>query len=169
MRVIRMELVAKLTSDDSNISLSSDELRKVLFQEIQLMDSEITDLVRQRANSYFPENYSVFVRTHLDPAGSKATTELWIVDPTVRWPFGLLTRSAWKILAPMLAHVVRESFESRLQSISLDIDPKCIRITDLTPMRTWRDPVILSFMMVVMTSIYWLYIHEFVNAWRMLL
>ena len=165
MRVIMMELVADFRSDDSNISLSSDELRRILFEEIQAMDAEITDLVRQRASSYFPENYSVFVRTHLDPAGSRAITELWIVDPNVRWPFGLLTRSAWRILAPMLGHVVREAFESRLQAISLDIDPQRIKITSLTPTRAWRDPVVLSILVVVLTSIYWLYLHQPIKGW----
>jgi len=164
MRVIKMDLVAAIRSNDSNLSLTSDQLRRVLFQEIQAMDSEITDAVRQGASSYFPENFSVFARTYLDANGSTAVTELWVVDPNVRWPFGLLTREAWKILAPMLAHVVQTAFESRLQNITFDIDPKAIKITALTPTRTWRDPVLLSILMVVGTSIYWVFFHDWIKA-----
>ena len=165
MRVIRMELVAQLKPDDRRSGLSSDEIRATLFQEIRSLDYEITDIVRKRASSYCPNDYSVFVRTHLEPAGSRAITDLWIVDPTVRWPFGLLTRSAWKILAPMFAHVVRESFAARLQSTAFDINLKCIKITALTPTRTWRDPVILSVITVVLTSAYWLYLDDLVKVW----
>jgi hypothetical protein len=164
MRVIRMELIAKLRSEDKSISLASDELRKILFQQLESMDLEITDVIRQRASSYLPANYSVFARTHLEPEGSVATTELWIVDPTIRWPFGLLTRSAWKLLAPLLAHVVRESFESRLQNVSLDVDPNNIKVMALTPTRTWRDPMLLSILMVILTSAYWLYLHGWIKG-----
>lgn len=164
MRVIRMELIAIVRSDDKSISVASDDLRKILFQQLESMDLEITDIIRQRASSYLPASYSVFVRTHLEPEGSIATTELWIVDPTIRWPFGLLTRSAWKILAPLLAHVVRESFQSRLQNVSLDVNPKSIKVTALTPTRTWRDPVLLSILMVTLTSVYWQYIHGWIKS-----
>lgn len=167
MRMIKMELIAKVRSDDSNISLVSDDLRSMLFQELEAMDAEITDAVRQRASSYFPTDYSVFARTNLDSGGSAAITELWVVDPTIRWPFGLLTRSAWKLLAPMLAHVVEDAFEARLQNVSFDIDPKTIRITVLTPTRTWRDPVILSVLMIVLTSVYWLLVHDWLKTYLM--
>ncbi len=165
MRVIKLELIAKVRSDDSSISLVSDELRSMLFKELEAMDTEITDAVRQRASSYFPTDYSVFARTLLDSGGSAAITELWVVDPTIRWPFGLLTRSAWKLLAPMLAHVVEDAFEARLQNVSFDIDPKTIKITVLTPTRTWRDPVILSVLMVILTSVYWLLVHDWLMAY----
>jgi len=164
MRVIQLVLHAKIGSDDSNISLSSDELRTMLFDEIEAMDAEITDAVRQRASSYFPKTFTVFARTYLDYNGSAAVTELWVVDPTVRWPFGLLTRSAWKILAPMLSHVVQDSFEARLQNISFAIDPKTIKIKALAPTRTWQDPALLSILMVMLTSLYWIYFHDWLTA-----
>lgn len=165
MRVIKLELVAKVRSDDNSISLVSDELRSMLFKELEAMDTEITDAVRQRASSYFPTDYSVFARTLLDSGGSATMTELWVVDPTIRWPFGLLTRSAWKLLAPMLAHVVEDAFEARLQNVSFDIDPRTIKITVLTPTRTWRDPVILSVLMVILTSVYWLLVHDWLMSY----
>ncbi len=160
MRVIRIELIALLHSNDDNLSLASEEMRAMLVREIASMDAEITEDVRQRASAYFPENYSVFVRTRLDSQELSTLTELWVVDPTVRWPAGLLSRSAWKLLSPMLAHVVEESYESRLQRVKVDIDPSRIKVISLIPTRGWRDPVLLSIAMVILTSIYWLFAHN---------
>ena len=67
MRVIKIELPATLSPVDPEISLASDEIRAQLYRELANLDSQINDTVRERARSYFPEAYSVFVRTLPDP------------------------------------------------------------------------------------------------------
>jgi hypothetical protein len=162
MRVIKIELPATLGSSDPSISLASDELREQLFREMQAADPEISDRIRQRALSYFPESYSVFVRTHFAPDRAGTVTELWIVDPTIRWPAGLLARSAWRLFIPIMAHAVRDSIAGHFDKLNVEIKEKDARITVLVPTRGWRDPVILSVAVLVLTSLYWLLVHPMV-------
>lgn len=156
MRVIKVELPAALHSTDASISFASDELRAQLFRQIEELDYELGELVRHRAGAYFPASYSVFVRSRTDPDHIRMTTELWIVDPTVRWPRGLLTRQAWRLFIPILSHVVQDVFRQRLPQVMLDISEKDARVTVLAPTRTWRDPVILSVGIFLLTSIFWI-------------
>ena len=138
MRIIKVELPAALHSTDPSISLASDELRAQLFRQIEMLDYEFGELVRHRAGTYFPANYSVFVRTRTDPERIRMTTDLWIVDPTVRWPRGLLTRQAWRLFIPILSHVVQDVFHSRLPQVALAINEKDARVSVFAPTRTWR-------------------------------
>jgi hypothetical protein len=180
MRIIKVELPGSLTSADASISLASEEIRAQLFRQIRAIDYELSEHVRQRASTYFPPSYSVFVRTLL-PAGQgrgpesdavqtegerragklpqngpNLLTELWIVDPTIRWPQGLLTRSAWRLLVPALAHAVGESYQARLEGILVSMDEKRARLTVLAPTRGWRDPVLLAVFVLILTSLFWL-------------
>lgn len=157
MRVIRIELPATLGSADPAISLASDEIRSQLFRELKALDAELNETVRQRAKSYFPESFSVFVRTHLAPDKLGTTTELWIVDPNIGWPAGLLTRRAWLLFVPILAHIVREAMSSRFQGISFDMREDAARVQVFAPTRTWRDPVVLSLIVFILTNLLWLY------------
>ena len=120
------------------------------------MDYELSELVRQRAAGYFPPSYSVFVRTQLAPDKIATLTELWVVDPNIRWPAGLLTRSAWKLFIPVLAHVVQEATLQRFPTLHVDMAEKDARVTVLAPTRSWRDPVILSVAVFVLTTAFWL-------------
>jgi hypothetical protein len=159
MRVIKIELQAALSSADPSISLASDELRGQLFREMQAADAEISERIRQRARSYFPESYSVFVRTRLEPDRAVTVTELWVVDPTIRWPAGLLTRSAWRLFIPIMAHAVKESIASQFDNLNIEVRERDARIVVLAPTRSWRDPVLLSVAVAVLTSLYWLVVH----------
>ncbi len=91
-------------------------------------------------------------------------TELWIVDPTVRWPAGLLTRSAWKLFVPLLSHVVRDTTVERFQGVEVEMLEKDARVTVLAPTRSWRDPVILSLTVFALTTALWLYVVPFVQS-----
>ncbi len=157
MRVIKIELPATLGSGDPSISLASDQVRAQLFGELRALDSELNETVRQRAKAYFPESFSVFVRTHLAPDVLETRTELWIVDPTVRWPSGLLTRRAWKLFIPILSHVVREAMTSRFESIMFDIREESARVDVLAPTRAWYDPLVVGIVVFLLTTVLWMY------------
>jgi hypothetical protein len=159
MRVIKIDLPASMSPVDPELSLASTEIRDQLFRELAALDTEINEVVRQRARSYFPEVYSVFVRTLLLPDRVATSTELWIVDPTVRWPAGLLTRSAWRLFIPIFAHIVRDAMSSRMPGIKFSLRDKDGRITVLAPTRGYKDPVIVVLATFLLTTFYWLVIH----------
>jgi hypothetical protein len=159
MRVIKIDLPASMSPVDPELSLASGEIRDQLFRELAALDTEINEVVRQRARSYFPDAYSVFVRTLLLPDRVAPSTELWIVDPTVRWPAGLLTRSAWRLFIPIFAHIVRDAMSSRMPGIKFNLRDQDGRITVLAPTRSYKDPVILVIATFLLTTLYWLVIH----------
>ena len=158
MRIIKLDLPATFRSSDPEISLVSDEIRKQFFGELGRMDQELSEYVRMRAAGYLPPSYSVFVRTQLQPEKTGTLTQLWIVDPTVRWPAGLLTRSAWKLFVPILSLVVRDTVMERFQGVEVDMQEKEARVTVLAPTRSWRDPVILSVVVFLLTSLLWWFV-----------
>lgn len=159
MRVIKIELPAVLTAADPNISLASDDIRAQLFKELKALDSELSETVRAKAKAYFPESYSVFVRTLLSPDKIATTSELWIVDPNIGWPAGLLTRRAWSLFIPILAHVVREAMASRFEGVNFEMKEDAAKITVLAPARTWHDPVVVALGVLAVTTAFWLYIY----------
>ncbi len=159
MRVIKIELPSVLTAADPNISLASDDIRAQLFKELKALDTELSETVRQKAKAYFPESYSVFVRTLLSPDKVTTTSELWIVDPNIGWPAGLLTRRAWTLFIPILAHVVREAMSSRFEGVNFEMKEDQAKITVLAPARTWHDPVVVALAVLALTTAFWIYIH----------
>lgn len=158
MRIIRIELPAVLGSADPAISLASDEIRAQLFRELKALDSDLNEAVRQRAKSYFPESFSVFVRTILAPDRLGTTTELWIVDPNIGWPAGLLTRRAWTLFIPILAHVVRDAMSSRFQGVLFDMREDAARVAVFAPTRAWYDPVVVAVAAFLLATLLWLYV-----------
>jgi hypothetical protein len=148
---------------DPEISLVSDEVREQLFRELAAVDSEMSETVRQRALSYFPEAYSVFVRTLLLPDRVGVSTELWIVDPTVRWPAGLLTRSAWRLFIPIFSHAVKDAMSSRMPGVKFHMKEKEAKVTVLAPTRSYKDPLVLVLLTFILTTLYWLVVHPHVS------
>jgi hypothetical protein len=165
MRVIKIDLPASLSPVNPEISLASDEIRNQLYRELANLDNEINEIVRERARSYFPEAYSVFVRTVANPDRVGTATTLWIVDPNVRWPAGLLTRSAWRLFIPIFAHVVREAMTSQMPGVKFHIKEQDARITVLAPTRSYKDPVVLVIATVLLTTLYWLVIQPHISQW----
>lgn len=159
MRVIKIDLPASMSPVDPEISLVSDEVREQLFQELAAADSEMNETIRQRAISYFPEAYSVFVRTLLAPDRVATSTELWIVDPTIRWPAGLLTRSAWRLFIPIMAHVVKDAMSSRMPGVKFHMQEKDAKVTVFAPTRSYKDPVVLVVATFILTTLYWVLVH----------
>jgi hypothetical protein len=169
MRVIKIDLVAAPRALDETVSLASGEVRAQLYRELAALEPEVNELVKQKAQAYFPKEYSVFTRSHLDEAHNLVTTELWVVDPTIRWPAGLLTRSAWRLFVPVMGHVVRDAHAERLSGAVVDVREADARITVLAPTRGWRDPIMLSGMVIVTTSIFWLLVwprlQDYLSGW----
>jgi len=165
MRIIKIDLPASMSPVDPEISLASDEIRDQLFRELASLDSEINEVVRQRARAYFPDAYSVFVRTLLLPDRVATSTELWIVDPTIRWPAGLLTRSAWRLFIPIFAHVVREAMSSRVPGVKFALRDKDARVTVFAPTRSYKDPVFVLVATFLLTTLYWLVVHPYLTFW----
>jgi hypothetical protein len=159
MRVIKIELPAVLSAADPNISLASEEIRNQLFRELKSLDTELSEVVRQKAKTYFPETYSVFVRTLFAPEKSGTTTEMWIVDPNIRWPMGLLTRRSWTLFIPILAHVASESMATRFEGVNFEMREDAARVTVLAPARAWHDPVVIAIAAAVVASLFWIYVY----------
>ncbi len=162
MRVIKIDLPASMSPVDPELSLVSDEIRDQLFKELAEIDSDLNETVRQRARSYFPESYSVFVRTLLLPDRVGTSTELWIVDPNIRWPAGLLTRSAWRLFIPIFTHVVKDAMSSRMPGVKFHMKEQDAKVTVLAPTRTYKDPVILIAVTFILTTLYWVLVHPHV-------
>lgn len=156
MRVIKIDLPAIPRALDEAVSLSSKEVRRQLFRELEALEPDVSELVKSKARAYFPTEYSVFTRTHLDEPHNQVTTELWVVDPTIRWPAGLLTRSAWRLFIPIMGHVVHDAYAERLTGAAVDVREPDAKIAVLAPTRGWRDPIILSGIVVVLTTAFWL-------------
>lgn len=148
---------------DPEISLVSDEVRNQLFRELEEADAEMSETVRQRARAYFPDAYSVFVRTLLSPDRVAISTELWIVDPTVRWPAGLLTRSAWRLFVPIFAHAVTEAMSSRMPGVKFHMRERDAKVTVFAPTRSYKDPLIVMIVTFLLTTFYWLVIHPYIQ------
>lgn len=157
MRVVRLELPTRLRSATGTVDLSSPEVRAEIAREMPTLVAELSELVRQRACAYFPPAYTIFVRTRFEPEPPGTVTELWIVDPTIRWPQSLLARKAWKLFVPVLAHMVADAYRVRLEGVVADIDEKRAALDVFGSARGWRDPVVLSALVFILTSAIWLW------------
>lgn len=158
MRILKIELSAALHSTNPDVSLASEELRAQLFREMEGLRYELGERIRQRASTYFPPEYSIFVRLYFAPENTFVVTHIWVDDPTVRWPAGLFARRAWKLSIPILSHVVKDTFQSRVQSVEMRFSEKDARIVSFAPRRGWLDPVILTVLVALLTSAYWLFL-----------
>ena len=165
MRVIKIDLPASPRALDDTVSLSSAEIRRQLYRELAALEPDVNELVKQKAQAYFPHKYSVFVRSHLVEERNIVSTELWVVDPTIKWPAGLLTRSAWRLFIPIMGHVVGDAYAERLTGAAVDVRENEARITVLAPTRGWRDPIILSGMVMILSAIFWLFGWPYLQAY----
>lgn len=156
MRIIKVELPSQLHPRDPGVDFTSQDARNAIDQRLAATEYEISEHVRHRAAGYFPSNYSVFARTRWQKDQTGLVNEIWVVDPNVRWPQGLLTRRAWSLFVPVLAHVARETTEQRVPELSLAMNEKAATVTVLGPTRAWRDPVLVSLVVFALTSLLWL-------------
>lgn len=158
MRVIRVELPALLRTRDPGLSLASEEIRAALFRQLASIEYELSEAIRHNASGYFPATFSVFVRMRLDPEKIQLTSEFWVVDPSSSWPQGLLTRRAWRLFVPLLAHIARETIEQRVPEVMVDINEKAAKVGAFATARAWRDPIILGTAVCLLTTVIWLWV-----------
>lgn len=163
MRILKIEMRATLRSIDPELSLGSDVLREQLLTEMEELKSDLSERIRQRVITYFPPEYTVFARMAFASTGDKVTTIIWIDDPNIPWLAGLFARHAWKLSIPILAHIVRDTFQEGVQSIGMTINEKEARITSYAPVRGWLDPVILTIIVAAASAGYWLLAHGAVS------
>lgn len=143
MRLLRIELTGHFQSSSPSVSLESEPVRAQLLREIEHLGPELAEGCRQRVASYFPSDYTVFVRMVPDIERAGARFLVWIDDPTIGWPAGLLARRAWKLSVPVLSHALADAFASRLNGVRLVVDRDRARIVSLAPRRLWSDPLVL--------------------------
>lgn len=158
MRLLRIEMRAHLQPTNAHMKIETADLRERLHQELSALIPEISEQSRQRIASYFPGDYSVFVRMVPDPETNTVKVLIWVDDPTIRWPAGLLARRAWKLSVPVLAHAVSETFDQRFQGIAMQIDRTQARVSSFAPVRIWNDPLFLAAFSFVAASALWLYL-----------
>jgi hypothetical protein len=58
-----------------------------------------------------------------------------------------------------MAHAVKESIAAQFDNLNVDVGERDARISVLVPTRSWRDPILLSIAVLVLTSLYWLVVH----------
>lgn len=162
MRVFKIDLPATLTSLDPEVDLANDAVRDQLHTELGALNGELAEDVRHRVAAYFPPSYTPFVRWQFPADRTQASATVWIDDPTVRWPSGLFARRAWKLSIPIISHIVKETFESRLPSVRIDINERKARIVSLAPTRGFLDPVILSVLVALLSTGLWLVAYPWV-------
>jgi len=155
MRILRIELPAWLKANNTQINLKSEAVREQLRREMEALKGELSEIIRERANAYFPSEYTVFVRMYFEAGTNRASTTVWVDDPNVRWPAALFARRAWALSIPILSHIIKETFEERVQSISLDINEKKARIDSFTPLRGWSDPIVLTVIILALSGGFW--------------
>ncbi|MGI9388022.1 MAG: hypothetical protein ACR2OX_11380 [Methyloligellaceae bacterium] len=161
MRILRIDLPAWLKSNNSQINLKSEAVREQLRRDLESLRGELSETIRERASAYFPPDYTIFVRIAFDAKTGIARATVWVDDPKVRWPAALFARRAWALSIPILSHIIKETFEERVQSISLDINEKKARIDSFTPLRGWSDPIILSTMILLFSGVFWYFVQKF--------
>ncbi len=162
MRVFKISLPAALVSLDPELDLSVDTVRQQLFVELGALNGELSEDMRQRIAAYFPPGYTPFVRLHFPSTGTLSVATVWIDDPTVRWPSGLFARRAWALSIPILAHIVKDTLESRLPSVRIDVQERKARIESLAPSRGWLDPLILGVVVALISAGLWLYVYPWI-------
>jgi hypothetical protein len=157
MRILRIQLSGRLRPTHRGIKLENKDVRRQFHREMEALLPELTEAIRKRIASYFPEDYSVFVRFLMAEESDSAKVLVWLDDPTIRWPAGLLSRRAWKLSVPVLAHAIREAFAERIEGIALDFKRSASRVSSLAPMRIWSDPVMIGLGVTVLVSAVWFY------------
>jgi hypothetical protein len=152
MRILRIQLNGHLRPTHPGIKLENKDVRQQFRKEMDALLTELTEAIRKRIASYLPEDYSVFVRFLLAEDTASAKVLVWVDDPTIRWPAGLLSRRAWKLSVPVLSHAISESFAERIQGIALDVERSQARVSSFAPMRIWSDPLIIGLSAAALAS-----------------
>ncbi|MBX9926393.1 MAG: hypothetical protein K2Y05_08555 [Hyphomicrobiaceae bacterium] len=157
MRIMKIQMSGTLRSLQPGVDLTLEPVRTQLYRDLEGLKLELAERVRAKAVHYLPAQYAVFVRIGFEPAANKTTATFWIDDPTVSGLAGLLARRAWKLSTPILAHVLREAVQERLQSFAVDVEEPRTRVESFAAVRGWFSPPVLIAMSIMLTTAYWAY------------
>jgi len=159
MRILKLEMPGVLHAKTAEIKLDDPAVQAQLYPELDKLSSELSERIRTKAQAYLPREYTLFSRVTFDPRGNQVRVVMWIDDPTVSGFSGLLARRAWQLSVPIMAHIVREAVQERLQTLAVEIDePKTI-VSAFAPSRAWRNPVVIAIAAMIVVSAYWAWIH----------
>ena len=160
MRIVKIELPGVLHAKSADLKLDDPAVRTRLLRELEGLRNDLADRIRAKASVYLPPNYTPFVRVAFDPNGTLAArVVVWIDDPTVTGVSGLLARRAWQLSVPILAHVVREAVQERLQTLAIEVDEARAKVSAFAPARAIYSPAAIALIVAVLSALYWLYAH----------
>ncbi len=157
MRIMKIQVTGTLRSMQPGVDLTLEPVRTQLYRDLDGLKLELAERVRAKAVNYLPAQYAVFIRLAFNAPANKIIATFWIDDPTVSGFSGLLARRAWKLSTPILAHVLREAIQERLQTFSIDIDEPQTRVEAFAAVRGWFSPPAIVAMTVLFTSAYWVF------------
>lgn len=154
MRAIKIDLPGRI-SVSTGEAAGSDFSREV-YDHLARYELELCHAIAQRAKAYFPADYRVFACFRPKPEAFEITTEIWVLDPTVRWRGTFFARRAWRLLLPVISGAATSVFAENLQQVAVAIDAEKSGVTVYSPTRGWLDPALVAVGAVVLTSWYWL-------------
>jgi hypothetical protein len=165
MRAIMIALPGQITLPV--IERSPIELRTELFQHLERHESDLCQAIAARTRAYLPPEYRVFAAFHSDPERLGLTTQLWIIDPTMRWRGTFFARRAWALLLPVVSNAAAAVFAEQLQQVSIKVPAGEARVTVYAPTRGWLDPTLIAVGVAAVVSWFWLYGYGLIgSAWR---
>ena len=160
MRIVKIELPGLLHAKDAGLNLDDPTVCARLMRELDGLRGELADRIRAKAAVYLPPTYTPFVRVAFDPQGAPAArVVVWIDDPTVTGVSGLLARRAWQLSVPILAHIVREAVQERLQTLAIEVDESRAKVSAFAPARGYTSPAAIALAVALLSALYWLYAH----------
>jgi hypothetical protein len=131
---------------------ASELLAPVIAHQGQEAERTLGDDIRRQTASYFPEDYTIFVRVDLLSGGDHARITYWIATPRMRWSSGLLARRTWGLLLPILQKIAIASFAERLDGMSLVPDQSKTSIRSYAPRRLLTEPIVLAVAIAMLTA-----------------
>lgn len=164
MRILKLELPGSLHALGPDMKLDDPTVQSRLYPELERVSGELADRIRLKAKAYLPRDYTLFSRVAFDPDGHRVRVSMWIDDPTVTGFAGLLARRAWQLSVPIMAHIVREAAQERLQTLAIEIDEGKSQVYSFAPSRAWHNPFIVGVGVVVLVSLYWLVLNDAVTS-----
>lgn len=164
MRILKLDLPGRLHALGPDLQLDDPAVQARLYPELDKISGELGDRIRFKAKAYLPRGYTLFSRVAFEPDGHRVRVTMWIDDPTVTGFAGLLARRAWQLSVPIMAHIVREAAQERLQTLAIEIDEEKSRVFAFAPSRAWSNPIILGAGVVVLVSLYWLVLNDWVAS-----
>ena len=136
-----------------------------LNQDIQSLIWTLAESIRQRAAAYFPVDYTLFIHVDLADDNGRTRVVFWIATPNLSWTAGLLARRSWRMLVPVLQHVILQVYQEHMDGYTVDLDSKLTRVAAFAPRRALTDPLILAAYGSLLVTGYWLYLHPLARGW----